>query len=287
MACNYSHHPCILYSLIYVYIYIYIHIYIYIYIYIPGTQMTSIFDGQPLKTRSFPTKRMVIWVPGIYIYRCTPKLSLAHKIWCLQVIWISDGQWVVSVPWSSLDRCPRNTAKLRLVSVSPMFFFYLPGGDISILATECNLDKTVIRFVRIVNRTSQFGERCHLIRLFSLVKPTIQLLVFHYISIGKPNISRDCLKQIFNSISRAKEDSLEHWPVNSTTPSSGLHDWKSCWHYGSWMANFVSTKFFVASLGASLYRECLANALLVFELLGRQATQLKIAEKSLVLGFKE
>ena len=29
--------------------------------------MTSIFDGQPLKTRPFRTKRRVIWVPGIYL----------------------------------------------------------------------------------------------------------------------------------------------------------------------------------------------------------------------------
>ena len=27
-------------------------------------KMTSIFEGQPLKTRPFPTRRMVIWVPG-------------------------------------------------------------------------------------------------------------------------------------------------------------------------------------------------------------------------------
>ena len=27
--------------------------------------MTSIFEGQPPKTRSFPTKTRVIWVPGI------------------------------------------------------------------------------------------------------------------------------------------------------------------------------------------------------------------------------
>ena len=30
----------------------------------PGTPMTSIFEGQPPKTRSFPTKTRVIWVPG-------------------------------------------------------------------------------------------------------------------------------------------------------------------------------------------------------------------------------
>ena len=39
------------------------------YIYIPRTQMTSIFEGQPPKTRPFRTKtRGPIWVPGIYIY---------------------------------------------------------------------------------------------------------------------------------------------------------------------------------------------------------------------------
>ncbi len=30
--------------------------------------MTSIFKGQPSKTRPFPIKTMVIWVLGIYIY---------------------------------------------------------------------------------------------------------------------------------------------------------------------------------------------------------------------------
>ena len=32
---------------------------------IPGTQMTSIFEGQPSKTRTFPTETRVIWVPGM------------------------------------------------------------------------------------------------------------------------------------------------------------------------------------------------------------------------------
>ena len=38
------------------------------YEYIPGTQMTSIFEGHPPKTRPFPIKTRVIWVQGIYIY---------------------------------------------------------------------------------------------------------------------------------------------------------------------------------------------------------------------------
>ena len=42
---------------------------IYIYnILVPGTQMTSIFEGKPHKTRPFPIKTSVSWVPGIYIY---------------------------------------------------------------------------------------------------------------------------------------------------------------------------------------------------------------------------
>ena len=41
---------------------------VFIYIYIPRTPMTSIFEGQPPKTRPFPIKTRVIWVLGIYIY---------------------------------------------------------------------------------------------------------------------------------------------------------------------------------------------------------------------------
>ena len=34
---------------------------------IPVTQMTSMFEGKPHKTRLFPTKTWVVWNPGIYI----------------------------------------------------------------------------------------------------------------------------------------------------------------------------------------------------------------------------
>ena len=44
----------------------------FIYIYIPGTYLSSIFSLDHSKTRSFPIKTRVIWVPGIYIY--TPLL---------------------------------------------------------------------------------------------------------------------------------------------------------------------------------------------------------------------
>ena len=39
-----------------------------LYIHVSRAQMTSILEGQPLKTRPFPTKTRVIWVLGIYIY---------------------------------------------------------------------------------------------------------------------------------------------------------------------------------------------------------------------------
>ena len=39
--------------------------------------MTSIFEGQPPKTRSFPIKtRGPIWVPGIYIYTTTKNILI-------------------------------------------------------------------------------------------------------------------------------------------------------------------------------------------------------------------
>lgn len=90
MACNYSHHPCILYSLIYVYMK-YVNISIY------------------------------IWY--IYIYWCTPELSWPMKYDACKSSRVMVN-WCMSVPWSTGNRCPRNTAKLRLVSLSPMFFFF-------------------------------------------------------------------------------------------------------------------------------------------------------------------
>ena len=63
-------HICIIYK--------YIH-------YIPGTQMTSIFEGQPPKTRPFPIKTRVSWVPGMYCFisfRCG--LDDNHNVFLLK-----------------------------------------------------------------------------------------------------------------------------------------------------------------------------------------------------------
>ena len=38
------------------------------FVYIPRTQLTSIFQGQPSKTRPFSIKTRVTWVLSIYIY---------------------------------------------------------------------------------------------------------------------------------------------------------------------------------------------------------------------------
>ena len=47
-----------------------------------------------------------------------------------------------------------------------------------------------------------------------------------------------------------------------------LHPWEGLWYDGGGMAHTAGAEFLVAGLGASLYGECLADALLVFELLG-------------------
>ena len=51
----------------------------------PRTQMTTIFEGQPPKTRPFPFETRAIWVPGIYI-SCSPRVYLfsCHCERCLE-----------------------------------------------------------------------------------------------------------------------------------------------------------------------------------------------------------
>ena len=59
-----------------------------LYVYIPGTQLASIFEGQPPKTRPSPTKIRVIWVLGIYTYIHTRGSCLFR----VKLIWWSDHQ---------------------------------------------------------------------------------------------------------------------------------------------------------------------------------------------------
>ena len=50
-------------------------VYLQMWYYIPGTQLTSIFEGQPSKTRPFPIKTRVCWVLGIYIW---PDIDISY-----------------------------------------------------------------------------------------------------------------------------------------------------------------------------------------------------------------
>ena len=54
--------------------------YIYIYTYIPRTQMSSIFEGQPSKTRPFSSKTRVICVLRIYIYIYSPPTNIEYTL---------------------------------------------------------------------------------------------------------------------------------------------------------------------------------------------------------------
>ena len=51
-------------------------------LYIPRTQLTSIFEGQPSKTRPFPIKTRVIWVLGIYMFLGKKTLMVACDSSC-------------------------------------------------------------------------------------------------------------------------------------------------------------------------------------------------------------
>ena len=75
-------------------------VYIYIYMYTPRAQTTSMFEGQPSKTRPFPTKTRVIWVQCIihvytYMYICVYLyaivyigISRLYKRWTFFNIWM-------------------------------------------------------------------------------------------------------------------------------------------------------------------------------------------------------
>ena len=52
--------------------------------YVPGTLMTSIFEGQPPKTRPFPIKTRVIWVLGLYMFGWFGWCGLVG--WCVRFL---------------------------------------------------------------------------------------------------------------------------------------------------------------------------------------------------------
>ena len=61
--------------------------------------MTSIFEGQPPKTRPFPIKTKVIWVPGICIY-----VYILFDSESFGLIWSSDTRCISGV-LSDASRC--------------------------------------------------------------------------------------------------------------------------------------------------------------------------------------
>ena len=47
---------------------------------VPRTQLTSIFEGQPFKTRPFPIKTRVIWVLGYHSFQILEKTKHSHAV---------------------------------------------------------------------------------------------------------------------------------------------------------------------------------------------------------------
>ena len=82
--------------------------------YTPRAQMTSVFEGQPLKTRPFLSKtRGPSWVPGIYIYIFSKVVVLVH------LVHITSLYEVVLSEIQQLDSSLFNT------------FWFPPAGQIS------------------------------------------------------------------------------------------------------------------------------------------------------------
>ena len=99
----------LLYICICIYIYVYMYICIYIYTYIPGTPLTSIFEGQPLKARPFPTKTRVIWVPGMYPHYSHTYVFSLNSCFDFSVGMVARPQisyWII-LPESYILRTPQ------------------------------------------------------------------------------------------------------------------------------------------------------------------------------------
>ena len=62
----------------------------YLYLIVPRAPMTSIFEGQPLKTRSFPFKTRVIWVPDSFDVHLSIFIFVLSTTVCLS--WLGNFQ---------------------------------------------------------------------------------------------------------------------------------------------------------------------------------------------------
>ena len=58
-------------------------VFIFFILFVPGAPMTSIFEGQPLKTRSFPFKTRVIWVTGSFDFHLSIFIFVLSTTVCL------------------------------------------------------------------------------------------------------------------------------------------------------------------------------------------------------------
>ena len=86
-----------------------LYICIYIYTYIPGTPLTSIFEGQPLKARPFPTKTRVIWVLGMYPHYSHTYVFSLNSCFDFSVGMVARPQisyWII-LPESYILRTPQ------------------------------------------------------------------------------------------------------------------------------------------------------------------------------------
>ena len=102
-----------------------------IYIYIPRTQLTSIFEGQPSKTRPFSIKTRVIWVVGIYYNICNDEdwgLDFNCKIiprFVTSVDICEPAEWTPIITWQLFPeiRLQPTDSSSRTCTIPPVTMF--------------------------------------------------------------------------------------------------------------------------------------------------------------------
>ena len=101
-----------------------------VYVYIPETPMTSICEGQPLKTRPFPSKTRVIWVLSIYIY------VYIYMYYIYTLIYIYIYTHSLKQKHLAIEKVERETLRYcfllgqyQPICKAKLAFFFVFGGD--------------------------------------------------------------------------------------------------------------------------------------------------------------
>ena len=114
---------------------------------IPRTQLTSIFEGQPSKTRPFPFKTRVIKGFQVYTHTRFLQANIIIAIW-FRIWWELSPHWGCSSPWPRQCRC---WITHHLYATHWKGEFFEAGGnvrDVLLVVSKCIISHTYNQPIR-------------------------------------------------------------------------------------------------------------------------------------------